>query len=38
MGRQHSQPNYIPPDEYESAHYAQIQASPAGDASTMKPV
>jgi putative transposase len=37
--RLHSLLDYVPPDDYESAYYAQPQtAVPAGDVSTMKPL
>jgi putative transposase len=35
--RLHSLLDYVPPDEYESAYYAQTPGVPAGDVSTMKP-
>ncbi len=35
--RLHSVLDYVPPEEYESAYYAQTQGVPAGDTSTMKP-
>ena len=35
--RLHSQLDYVPPDEYEAAYYAHLQASSRAIASTMKP-
>jgi hypothetical protein len=35
--RLHSRLDYIPPDEYEAAYYAQHPGVPVGGASTTKP-